>query len=448
MRFGKTKPRTEYFATGNEVAIRFAEIMLPRLEAMKNSEWKQGWIGGNGGGVVGFPQNISGRNYSGSNSFFLQMDQAMKGYELPVWLTFNQAKNFDSSVLKGEKAVPVMYSDILIKDEKGKRVSYDTFKMLSKEEQAKLDIVRFVKSFAVFNVDQTDFALKQPEKFEELRAKFAQPQLRDTQGMYTHPAIDRMIETNGWVCPIQADKEVPGAFYSISKDIVVCPMKNQFNTGTTPDEVFRNGQEFVGTLLHEMTHSTLTPERLNRKAGKSMNDRDYAREEIVAEMTSAMICHGFGFDKKITDNSAAYLDAWIEQLKENPRFILSVMSDVNKAAEMILDRIDKMQISLGEMPYLAKNDPLYVSAMEEVCPFQSVDVIKNRDDSYSARVSYQNEDLGFKEIPSGYAKQYYRIPDMREKHKFIGPILKDYFADEIKRINSRQKEECVASMKI
>ena len=152
--------------------------------------------------------------------------------------------------------------------------------------------------------------------------------------MYVHAALDRMIETQGWLCPIQADKRVDGAFYSPAKDIVVLPMKEQFNIGNTPEEVYRGGMEFYSTMLHEMSHSTMTPERLNREMGGRFGDPKYAKEELVAELTAAMISHSMGFDSKVTDNSAAYLDSWIGVLKQEPKFIVSVMADVNKASDL------------------------------------------------------------------------------------------------------------------
>ena len=91
---------TDWFnSSGQQALDRFAQMMIERMERMKASDWRQGWIGG--ASSVGLPQNVTGRNYSGSNSFFLQLHSAMKGYELPVFLTFKQAHNFKAHVLKG-----------------------------------------------------------------------------------------------------------------------------------------------------------------------------------------------------------------------------------------------------------------------------------------------------------------------------------------------------------
>ena len=87
------------------------------------------------------------------------------------------------------------------------------------------------------------------------------------------------------------NRKEKGAYYSPSRDIVVLPMKQQFNKGATPEDIYRDGMEFYSTMLHEMTHSTMTPERLNREAGAKFGDPKYAKEELVAELTAAMISH-------------------------------------------------------------------------------------------------------------------------------------------------------------
>ena len=102
---------------------------------------------------------------------------------------------------------------------------------------------------AVFNIDQTNLREVQPERVQKLLDKFKVPELCDTQGMYAHAALDRMIQQQAWLCPIQADKRESGAYYSPSRDVVVLPMKAQFNTGTTPDEIYRDGMEFYSTML-------------------------------------------------------------------------------------------------------------------------------------------------------------------------------------------------------
>lgn len=426
MAYGTNSPS----GTGGQAALgRFTEMMIERMEQMKSSDWKKGWIGG--AGYAGLPQNVGGRNYSGSNSFFLQLQTAAKGYELPVYLTFNQAHNLKAHVLRGEKAFPVVYWDMMVKDKDGKRISSEEYRAMGKEERKELEAIPFVKSFPVYNVAQTNLSEVQPERMKKLKEKFKLPELRDTEGMYAHPALDRMIQSQGWLCPIKADKQEGSAYYSPSKDIVVLPMKAQFNIGNTPEETYRGGMEFYSTLLHEMTHSTMTPERLNREMGGRFGDPKYAKEELVAELTAAMISHSMGFDSKITDNSAAYLDSWIGVLKKEPKFIVSIMADVNKASDMILDHVDIQRLALGEQPYLAKNDPFLPLDPNEEIPFKNAAIVKTRSGDYAIRASYDGVELGLKKVTKDTARTYFQLTDMKDKNAFLNMTARKTYEPEL-----------------
>lgn len=439
MAFG-TKYTTSSNGNAGQVALdRFAEMMIERMEKMKESDWKQGWIGG-ANGFAGLPQNVGGRNYSGSNSFFLQLQTAAKGYQLPVYLTFNQAHNLKAHVLKGEKSFPVVYWDMMVKDKDGKKVSSDEYRAMTKEERKNLDVIPFIKAFPVYNVDQTNLREVQPERVQKLIDKFKVPELRDTQGMYAHQALDRMIQEQSWLCPIQADRRENGAYYSPSRDIVVLPMKAQFNTGNSPEEIYRDGMEFYSTMLHEMTHSTMTPERLNREMGGKFGDPKYAKEELVAELTAAMISHSMGFDSKITDNSAAYLDSWISVLKKEPKFIVSIMADVNKASDLILDHVDKQRLALGEQPYLAKNDPWQPMDPNEEIPFKNAAIIKTRSGDYAIRASYDGVDLGMKPIEKSTARTFFQLTDMRDKEAFLNMTARKHYQSEIAGIGKSMEK--------
>lgn len=169
--------------------------------------------------------------------------------------------------------------------------------------------------------------------------------------MYVNKAIDRMMEKQEWVCKIQYDKEEKGAYYSPAKDIVVLPTKAQFRIHLDdPEECFKDGQEYYGTALHEMAHSTGHPSRLDRLKPAAFGSPEYAKEELVAELTSAMVGNTLGFDRRISDNNVAYLQNWTSALRKEPKFIVSVMADVNKASRIIIENIDKQRIALGEKP--------------------------------------------------------------------------------------------------
>ena len=424
--------------SGQAALERFTAMMIERMQQMKETGWKKGWIGGESG-YAGLPQNVGGRNYSGSNSFFLQLHTAAMGYQLPVYLTFKQAHNLKAHVLKGEKAFPVVYWDMLVKDRDGRRISSDEYRAMTKEERQRLEAIPFVKSFPVYNVAQTNLAEIQPERMQKLLDRFKVPELRDTEGMYAHAALDRMVQTQQWLCPIQADKRVDGAFSSPSQDRIVVPMKAQFNIGSMPEETYRGGMEYYSTMLHEMTHSTMTPERLNRETGGRFGDPKYAKEELVAELTAAMISHSMGFDSKVTDNSAAYLDSWIGTLKQEPKFIVSVMADVNRASDLILDHVDKQRLALSEQPYLAKNDPLAPLDAGEEVPFKNAAIVKTRSGDYAIRASYDGVELGLKKVSKDTAKTFFQLTDMKDKAAFLNMTARKTYGPELAVMQRTQK---------
>ena len=124
-------------------------------------------------------------------------------------------------------------------------------------------------------------------------------------------------------------------------------MKAQFKIHDTPEEIYKDGMEYYSSIAHEMAHSTGVEKRLGRDMEGHFGDPKYAKEELVAELTAAMVGNTMGFDKRILDNNAKYVDGWMDTLKKEPRFILSVMADVNKASKMILDHVDAQRLEMG-----------------------------------------------------------------------------------------------------
>ena len=324
---------------------RFAQMMVTRLEEMKGQQWEKGWIDA-GGKNQGMPQNLSGRRYSGHNDFFLQLHTAMKGYDVPVYATYKQLKDAGATIGKGEKAMPVIYWNITHRDENGHKVSDEAFDAMTKAEQEKIKTVPVLMGYYVWNLQQTNFAEVKPEKFAKLQEQFKAPEMKDTKGMFESKEFDQMIDKQAWVCKINT-VEGAGAFYSQSKDEITVPMKAQFKIHDTPEEVYKDGMEYYSSIVHEMTHSTGVEKRLGRDMEGHFGDPKYAKEELVAELTAAMVGNTMGFDKRILDNNAKYVDGWMDTLKKEPRFILSVMADVNKASKMILDHVDAQRLEMG-----------------------------------------------------------------------------------------------------
>ena len=450
----KSKGSQERKSSGDRAVDRFCEMMIDRIRDMKASDWKQGWTNGRGT-MMGMPQNMSGRNYSGTNSFFLQMDTAMNGYRTPVYMTFLQAQKENIRIRKGAESMPVIYWDLNIRDGQGKRIAEADFRQMGKGEQMKCDVRPFLRAFSVFNVDQTNLEEVNKEKYDVIVDRFRGVQLRDKAGMYENRAMDRMFNRQEWVCRIQADSLADGAFYSPSRDLIVLPKKEQFNIGQNAEEVFKDGMEYYSSALHEMTHSTGTASRLNREKGVRFGDPKYAKEELVAELTAAMVGNTLGFDKRIRDNNVAYCAGWIKALHEDPKFIVSVMADVNKASKMILEKIDEQKLALGERPVLASNadkadrQASLDMAKQEWQPhdmalsarFDNASIYKRMDSGYAVRASFEGNDLGSKPVSRVAGLRYMMMPEGTVKAQVLHDTAAREFAGEVREIRKQRADE-------
>ena len=128
--------------------------------------------------------------------------------------------------------------------------------------------------------------------------------------------------------------------FSISKNEIVIPLYEQF----------RDGESYYSNLFHEMCHSTGTDELLKRLKPVSFGSKEYAREELVAELTAALTAQYYGMSKHIKDDSAAYLKSWLQSLKEDASFIKTVLLDVKHATAMLTRKIDEVAQSMESAP--------------------------------------------------------------------------------------------------
>ena len=339
----------------------FAEQLIERMKEINASDWKQGWIDAKSNG--GIPQNIDGRRYNGANPFFLMMNTAKNKYTVPVYATFLRISKLNDHLLdengripkdksdqcvrikKGEHSIPVLYWSFSIKDKDGHKISMEEYDLLTKEEQDKYTVMPIPRTYSVFNIDQTNLAEVDKERYQAIVDKVKGTSLTDTAGMYANAALDRMFAKQEWVCPIHVDEAQSDCFYRTSEDAIYGPMKGQFkiHNEKEPEELYKDGMEFYSSIVHEMAHSTGTAERLNRQKGGRFGDPKYGKEELVAELTAALVGSTLGFDKRIRDNNTAYVKGWLNALHEEPKFIYTIMSEVGKASDMILAEVEKQE---------------------------------------------------------------------------------------------------------
>ena len=365
---------------GLEKALKkLVDRLVERMEdASKSLEWTQGWV--QSGGAFGLPRNITGSSYVGMNAFLLSLHTAENGYKMPIYMTHTQASKLGVKVLPKSKSIPVFKWGMSIRDKEGKPISEEEYRNMSEEKQKECTIYPYLKYFNEFNIDQTNYKEVYPEKYEKLLSNFVDPDRgkADTNGMYNNEALNKVIEEkDGWICPIVLDPTKGAAYNSGFNSIHIPPKANYRIHEGNAEETFKDGQEYYSTALHEMAHSTGHESVLKRDGivkFDGFGSPSYAKEELVAELTAAMVSNTLGFDKRITENSAAYLKGWAATLRKEPKYIVSVMADVNKASRIELEYIDKQRKALGQKSLLEGTlDGLEEKENNE----QQLDAIKN-----------------------------------------------------------------------
>ena len=126
------------------------------------------------------------------------------------------------------------------------------------------------------------------------------------------------------------------AFFRPSADLVQMPKIEQFSYV----------QAYYTTFFHELIHSSGSKKRLDRVMGKSFGDKDYAFEELIAELGSAFICGTIGLESKPREDHAQYLASWLRELKNDNKFIIQAASKAQKAADYALIAAGLMEASV------------------------------------------------------------------------------------------------------
>ena len=384
----------------------FAEMMIEKIESI-SKDWRKPWFTE---GALQWPRNLSGREYNGMNALMLMLHCEKEGYKIPRFCTFDCVQRMNKpgkdgqelprvSVLRGEKSFPVMLTTFTcIHKETKEKIKYDDYKRLSDDEKQEYNVYPKMQVFRVFNVQQTNLQDARPELWEKLEKENSRPEI-DAGERFDFEPVDRMINENLWICPIHP-RHQDEAYYSMSKNEIVVPEKGQF----------KDGEAFYGTLFHEMTHSTGAEGVLDRLKPTSFGSKEYAREELVAELGSALVSQRYGMTKHIKDDSCAYLKSWLDELKESPQFIKTTLLDVKRATSLITQRVDRIAQGLDEGMAEGKD----VSPQERTF-YSSVAYLQSTDDT--SRLDELKDKGDYKGLLA-LAKEYYDGNGMDEQYTY------------------------------
>lgn len=115
--------------------------------------------------------------------------------------------------------------------------------------------------------------------------------------------------------------------YSPTLDAVLMPHRN----------ACRSAARYYKTLFHELAHSTGHVSRIGRdEIGTSFGSHEYSREELVAEFAAALLADECGMSEETLDNSAAYVQHWLQFIASDPSVLSAAAADAEKAVAFIL----------------------------------------------------------------------------------------------------------------
>ena len=271
------------------------ERMVTLLESGTNP-WRKTWSTS----TFQPPMNYTNKRiYSGINFFLLSL------FDNPYWMTYKQIIQRGGAVKKGAKTEIVFYWLWTYFDSNGK---------ITKNENEAVKKIPKLRYYRVFNAPD----------IEGIEFKYPKPQQLNPNEKYNH--CEQLIEsTDAVIKNINSNQP----YYNFVKDFINMPIIGSFD----------NSDFYYSTLFHELGHWTGSKTRLNREFPSKFADEKYSKEELVAEMTSAFLCAEMGIDNNdLANNSAAYLQGWINALKGDSKLIITAASAAQKAFNFITSK--------------------------------------------------------------------------------------------------------------
>ena len=248
-----------------------------------------------------FPTNAATlAEYRGINIVALWVAAQSRGYATGLWASYKQWQSIGAQVRYGETGSLVVFY---------KRIAEQPFD--PDDPNRSVGLRHVARPSWVFNAAQVDgFVLPPPNKRNE---------------------VERVAEVEAFVTAVEA-KVAHGymsACYRHATDTIEMPHREQFVGSDTNSPT----ESYYATLLHELTHWTGAPHRLNRTFGKRFGDDAYAVEELVAELGAAFACAAFGISCEPRPDHAAYISSWLKVLRQNSHAIFTAASQAQEAFE-------------------------------------------------------------------------------------------------------------------
>lgn len=246
---------------------------------------------------LGFPRShATGKAYRGINVLLLWISSFKNGFQSNYWLTFNHAKKVGGAIKKGSKGTMITY--------------FENVKVVDKESKEE-KFIPMLKKFVVFNLEQCE-GIEAPINEQPSLVSFNE-----------NNEIEELVTALG----VEVNHGGGQAFYSPAYDKIQMPNKTDFYSETN----------YYATLLHECGHATGHESRTGRLNTNSLSKKDYAFEELVAELTAAFFSSHFGYIDGHIENHAAYLQSWLQALQNDTSYIFKAASLASDAFDFLIN---------------------------------------------------------------------------------------------------------------
>lgn len=255
--------------------------------------WKKEWAGSFTG-----PLNFrTSKPYRGINFWNL----STYDFKSPAWLTFNQIRQMGFKLEKGSKSASVLF-----------------WKLVEVQDEATRELknIPYPRIYKVFNTDQVVGLEYNPSIATH------QPHLASEEIIRSYKSSPKIKASINGRCYYQPNID----------EVRMVPLSQ-----------FHNPEAYYGTLFHELIHSTGHSKRLDRGLDKDphlFGDDSYRKEELIAEMGAAQLCAIAGISQETIDNSAAYINGWLNVLKNDQQLLIQASQKAQLAADYVLGKFN------------------------------------------------------------------------------------------------------------
>jgi antirestriction protein ArdC len=252
------------------------------------------------GSPMSVPINaITNEPYRGVNILSLWIDGITREFPTGYWGSYRQWQSIDAQVRAGERGcMIVFYKKVEAKD----------------NELELLELPRYLaRAYWVFNAAQVD--------------GFTPPVPRERVPVEVNEGIDAFVRAT----EAKFDHGGYKACYRRDFDLIEMPHRTFFMGSSTRSPT----EAYYAVMLHELTHWTGAPHRLDRNFGMRFGDEAYAFEELVAELGAAFMCAAFRISNEPRPDHAAYVDSWLKVLNDDPRAIFTASTRAQEAIEYL-----------------------------------------------------------------------------------------------------------------